>query len=318
MMITARLAVVPLALALIAPHAAAQRSNLEREMAQEEERGSDLTFRLTGSQRYAFDADIDGGGEVSVARTTLGFSMGGALGDRGARWGFLAGGEYSRYDFGGATTFVPGSADPFDDLWIATFGPQLIVPLGEGPWSLYGSVVLRFAGEDDAVFDGDSMTVRVVGGARWQASEELALTFGAFVSTQIEDDVRVFPLVRVEWQISDRLRLDTGGVEARGPGVSLTYDLTDSLSLALIGAYENRDYRLSDGNAALPSGVIRDSRVPISLELAWRPTPALELGFEAGVIAWQEFDVGNAQGVKIGDQETDPAAFLALRASFRF
>lgn len=304
--------------AMLAAPALAQRANVEREMAeQERDRASGLSFTISPSARYTFESDMDAGGEVSVFRTGLGFSMGGPIGDKGARWGFLAGGEYSKYDFSG-TAFVPGGADPFDDMWIATFGPQLIVPIGDGPWSLYGSVVLRFAGEDDALFDSDSMTVRGLAGARYEFSEDFALTVGAFVTTQIEDDVRVFPLVRVEWQITDKLRLDTGGIEARGPGVSLTYSFTDAWSLALIGAYESRDYRLDDDNAALPSGVIRDTRVPISLELAYRPSRQVELAVEGGVIAWQEFEVGDSTGLNLGDDETDLTPFIGLRASFRF
>ncbi|MEM9702408.1 MAG: hypothetical protein AAF907_08195, partial [Planctomycetota bacterium] len=98
-------------------------------------------------------------------------------------------------------------------------------------------------------------------GARYQFSDDLAVTLGAAVLSQIEDDVLPIPLLGIEWQINDQLRLDALGTEA-----TLSYDIFSdadygTLSTTATVAYDFRSYRLSGDNSVAPDGVLDDDAV---------------------------------------------------------
>lgn len=267
-------------------------------------------FQIGGGGAHAFDSDLDSAGSVSVSRAALEFTFDAPVGSR-ARLAVDVKNEASFYDFDGATTLLPGTGDPWDTLYSVAVAPTLRVGV-DSSWSWFVGMDARFAGEADADI-GDSLTFGAMAGARYAFSENFALTFGAFGSTRLEDDPLVLPLIGVEWKITDTLRLTT-----RGTGLSLTATLTETLEFSILGAWSSRDYRLEDDRAINPEGVIRDTRVPMGVELAWSPNRSVRIALEAGVIAWQEYETFDLNGNDIADDNTDPTAYVGLAAVVRF
>lgn len=267
-------------------------------------------FQIGGGGAHAFDSDLGSAGNVSVTRAALEFTFDAPIGSR-ARLAVDVKNEVSFYDFEGATTLLPGTGDPWDTLSSVSVGPTLRVGV-DANWSWFVGMDTRFAGETDAKI-GDSLAFGAVAGARYAFSENFALTFGAFGSTRLEDDPLVLPLIGVEWKINDTLRLTT-----RGTGLSLTATLTETLEFSILGAWSSRDYRLEDERAINPEGVIRDTRVPMGVELAWSPNRAVRIALVAGVVAWQEYETFDRNGNDIADDSTDPTAYVGLAAVVRF
>lgn len=267
-------------------------------------------FQIGGGGAHAFDSDLDSAGNVSITRAALEFTFDAPIGSR-ARLAVDVKNEASFYDFEGATTLLPGTGDPWDTLYSVSVAPTLRVGV-DANWSWFVGMDARFAGEADADI-GDSLTFGAMAGARYAFSENFALTFGAFGSTRLEDDPLVLPLIGVEWKISDTLRLTT-----RGTGLSLTATLTETLEFSILGAWSSRDYRLEDDRLVNPEGVVRDTRIPVGVELAWSPTRAVRIALEAGIVAWQEYETFDLNGNDIADDNTDPTAYVGLAAVVRF
>ncbi len=267
-------------------------------------------FEIGAGFGHAFDADIDGAGSVAVSRAGLEFSFDAPIAER-IRIAFEVNSEASFYDFDGAATLLPGAADPWDDLYSVSFGPTVRVGVDDN-WSWFVGADVRFSGEADSDV-GESATFGGLAGARYAFSKTFALTFGAFGTSRLEDDPLILPLIGLEWQITDKVRLAT-----RGTGLSITAELSDAFEFSILGAWNSRDYRLEDGRVINPEGVVRDTRVPIGVEVAWSPNPAIRVALEAGVVAWQEFETFDRSGNDIADDNTDPTAYVGLAAVFRF
>jgi hypothetical protein len=271
--------------------------------------GDDVRWRLEATGEHTFEQDLDGPGDVALSRSGLEGSLSAPLAD-GLRAGLFAGYEWARYDFDGATGLAPGRSDPWDDLHQATLGASLDVE-GSERWSFFARLGATWAGETDASLGG-GLTYQGFGGARWRFRDDLAFTLGLLGLSRLEDDPIVVPILGIDWRITDRLRFYTPG-----PGLALAATLADHWELAVSAGWETRDYRLDGGRPGLPDGVVRDDRVPLALELAYRRGPA-RLALRAGATLYQEFEIDDRTGDGISRVETDPAPFLGIRGGLRF
>jgi hypothetical protein len=176
--------------------------------------------------------------------------------------------------------------------------------------SAFGGVSLQSsvaAGEDFS----EGITVGVNGGVRRVISPQLAYVVGLAVSTRIEEDLKVIPLIGVEWTINPEWRLSVVGPRGR-----LAYKLTPTWTAFGQIAYESREWRLDD-EAAIPAGVLRQGAVPASAGVEWALGPA-RLTATVGVPLAHEYRIDNRDGDKLFETDVeDSVAFgLSVRVGF--
>ena len=76
---------------------------------------------------------------------------------------------------------------------------------------------------------------------------------------------------------------------------------------------------MSDSSSApIPDGILRDSGIVASVELAFKPSDAITLAVEGGGVIAQEFELTDRRGRRITETDADTAFFIGLRASFAF
>lgn len=246
-------------------------------------------------------------GEVdSRVRTTLTrMDVGGlwSINDR-LQLGLETDAAYGHYHFRRLEKILNVGEPPLRDVFSVKIAPSVIYSL-DSKWSLVGGVNVAINGdaEADAL---DSLTFGGFAGARRQWNDRFALTFGLFATTRIEDDVRVLPLVGVEWQISERWRL-----ESRGPGGRLSYQLFEPLQIFLGMSFDSHDYRLDDAST-IPEGVVRDESFPISLGLEWKASPLASVTLQAGNAFGRSLEFADKNGSTLAEADTTGSLFVSL------
>jgi hypothetical protein len=269
---------------------------------------SPWSLSITALGQHTFSAAVDGeggsdAGDVSITRASTAVNVGYAATDSL----FLSLGvtpEFSWYDFD-EDTFGTDSLNTYE----VGFTPALAYRLDE-TWSFRVAGLFDTASETGET--GNSWTFGAIGTVRYAFSPTFALTGGLLVTSQLEDNVLVIPIVGVEWQISERVRL-----ESRGLGLDLIVDLTDDLSLTVGAAYESRAFRLKD-IGPIDEPILRDRRVPVTVQLGWTPHRNVELFVRGGAVVWQEFRLDDEDGDEITESNTDPAGFIGGGATIRF
>jgi hypothetical protein len=180
----------------------------------------------------------------------------------------------------------------------------------------------RWDYEKDASMS-DGFTYGALAGVSWRINENLAIGpgFGAF--TQLEDSgVDVFPALLIDWQISDSWNMTTGsGLGAtEGPGLTLNYQLDESLSFSLAWRYERIRFRLDDDGVA-PEGVGEDENFPVVLSMQYDPNPNFSLAVFAGAKFDGKLTIENSSGREI-DREAydmvDTVPIFGFAARWRF
>jgi hypothetical protein len=266
---------------------------------------------VDGGAIYQFDTDLDEGGDYNATRaairatsryqwqndTSLGLSL---------EYGF------DGYDFNGDRGFA--ARDPWSDIHSFSISTPLRWNMGKN-WRGFFVPTVRSTGESGASF-GDTITGGGFAGAAYRFGERLIIGPGIGVISKIEDSASVFPIIIVNWMITDRLSLETGGGlgATLGPGLSLHYQATDRWRLTLGGRYETLRFRL-DEDGRVANGVGEDKSFPLFLGARYEKGPlALNLigGFEFG----GELRLEDANGNKITDQSYDTGAFLGFTFSY--
>jgi hypothetical protein len=256
------------------------------------------------------DADLDNGVTFSANRAFTRFSAI-SRGETGTSYGLALG--LGRYDYDFGEDFAP---------WNKTRFIRLSAPVrfqaGE-TGSVFISPQVRWDYDENASAS-DGYTYGVLGGIAWRFNENLTIgpAFGAFSELE-EGGMNVFPALLVDWNINARWNLNTGsGLGAsEGPGLTLSYRISDASRLSLSGRSENIRFRLDDEGLA-PGGVGEDSALPLVVSYLYEPNPATSLSVFAGAEFNGELTLRDSQGRRIDRQSYDTAPLLGFAVRLRF
>ncbi len=269
---------------------------------------------LQSGVSHQADADIDDGGSFSVNRFYIEGGPGYTLGE-GRRVGLSVGYGIDAYDFSGSGGLA--ALGPWDEVHALRFSLPVRWRL-DRDWSLFASPTLRFTAESGADFD-DAMTGGGFAGVSYRVGDRLTIGPGVGVLTQLEDSVRVIPMLMVDWKIAEGLFLSTGRSfgATLGPGLTLAWEPAPAWELSIGGRAESLRFRLhKDGK--VPGGVGDDHAFPIFCGALYRFTPRVRAGIFGGVETGGELRLEDASGHTVTEQDHDPARFLGVSVSARF
>jgi hypothetical protein len=274
---------------------------------------------------WAFTVD---GGAAHQSRVDLKDNEGGFAVDR---WYFSAGVDYgwsprdsiglsvgagaSTYEFDEETDV--NGAPPWERIednrvslsWrfgFGTTGSAIVIPS------------LRHYRESGASTSG-SDTYGLLAAAFWRLSETLTIGPGIGVFSRLEDSTRVFPILAIDWDISERWNLSTGrGLAAsQGPGLTLSYQLDPNWSFGLTGRYEEVEFRLDDEGPA-PNGIGRDQSMPLVVSARLQPDPDISFLAFIGAEFGGQLTLMDDSGRTIEESDYDVAPLFGAAFSFRF
>ena len=274
---------------------------------------NDLKFTVYTGAETSLETDIEGGGNVDVFRLRFGVTGTAGL-TRDLDLAVSVGYGLDLYDFSGTTRL--GGVDPWGDIHTLSIGALLSLNLNDD-WTAFAGPVFQFAREDNADLD-DSFIGGGVVGATYKVSSALTVGGGLGLVSQIEDDPRFFPVIVLDWEISDTLRLTSQTTGASGrSGLELVYDLGNDWETAIGGSYDFRRFRLDDEGIA-PDGVGEETRLPIRARLSYRAGDHFVIDLYAGIALSGELELQDSNGAGIGQEDVDPAGLLGVTVTISF
>jgi hypothetical protein len=255
---------------------------------------------------------IDGGGEVDSVRIYAELGRTWSVGPQ-SRLGVSLGYGEQHYDFSGAGFASP---DPWGRVRELRLGAQYIQRT-DSPWSLFAFPSLRFSAEQGAALD-DGVTVGLLAGGTYRFSENLSIGPGVGVFSEIEDDVSLFPVLLLDWAITDRLSLESGRgfAASRGPGLQLRWRQSSTWDFALGGRYEKVRFRLDDDGPAA-DGVGEDESLPIFAVARYHASRDSSVSLLVGARAAATLRLENSRGDPVREVDADTGAFYGLTFSTR-
>lgn len=274
-----------------------------------------MSFDLDGGMAFQSSADLkDSEGSFSVNRWFVSMGLSYAWDSR-TSIGISAGGGSSKYDFDDLTAIGDGTPwEEIEDTRIAITGR-----FGFGDT---GSIIIipaaRYNGENDSK-SSDGRTYGLFAAAAWRINEGLTIGPGIGVFSRLEDGTRIFPILVIDWDISERWNLSTGRgmASSQGPGLTLSYALSQSWSLGIAGRRENVEFRLDDIGPA-PGGVGRDQSIPLVATATWDPNRMVNLSVFAGIELNGKLKLKNSADELVEKSSYDPAPIFGATFKLHF
>jgi hypothetical protein len=263
---------------------------------------------------YQFETYSDGGGSFSVNRFFI--QTGASYAPDFLRNVSLAAGYgFDSFQFSGSTGFA--ALRP----WKTVHSFRISAPMRWGfnkRWTLFVLPTVRTALEDGAALK-DSFMGGGFAGFTYRFGDRLTIGPGIGVITEIEDTPTVFPVLLIDWKISERFSLSTGrGMGATmGPGLVLSCKASKKWTVSLGGRIEKLRFRLNS-NGPSPGGVGEDRSFPLFAGVTWRFLPMGRISLAGGVELGEEHRLFDPQGNLLAKEYYDPAGFVGLSFSMRF
>jgi len=262
---------------------------------------------------YLASTDIDGGGSYSSRVLTLGIGT-----MRPVSSQTLAGisFNYSIYDnrFSDANAF--GVTKPWGDVERIGLSAPVIVRNDTG-WTYMLIPSLDFLRERDADW-GDSLTYgAILSGSRvYDPKHRFGIGLGVF---QQLEDVKAFPFLAVEWQLTDTLRLNNPlPAGPTGPaGLEINYRLNPKWELGIGTAYRRVRFRLTD-DGPYPGGVGEESGIVVFLHAATRVGADVSIDLYGGSLFDGELQVEDSGGHDIARHGFDTAPLFGATVRRQF
>lgn len=273
--------------------------------------------QLASDFRNDFETDLDGGDEFEAWQLGVAGDFGGPI-NESILVGMRAGYHYAKYDFrlDNGTGIPPTYGgrelpkDPWGSINTVDLAPTATVLVGSRV-SLVGAVPIRWAGESGARDNG--WIAGINGLVRWQVTDRLAVGAGIGVTSQLEDDAETFPIVSLDWQLTEALRLRTEGSWAQGGQAVLLWGPAEAIALSVSAGYERVRFRLDDnGFQADRDGIGEITAIPIEVGFRFRLFEGAWFDFRAGLGVAGRLRVEDERGNKLYDQDYDPAPRVGI------
>jgi outer membrane receptor protein involved in Fe transport len=274
----------------------------------------DWRVRVDTGALHRWQTDLDADGEVALDAWSIRFGADKAV-IPDLRLGLTAGYGERHYGFEGETGF--GALKPWSNVRELRLSGSLSWKADER-WNLFAVPTMRWFAEEGADLS-DGQTGGLLAAASYRVNDRLSIGPGFGVFSELEDEVDWFPILAIDWKLTDRLALRTGSgfAATRGPGLSLDWRPSDQWSLSLGARYEKARFRLDDKGVAA-SGVGEETAVPVYLGATRRFGSHLSLSLIAGVEFAGELRLEDDDGGLIDKTRFDPAAFGGATLDLRF
>ena len=301
---------------LLVSTVSAQTEPPEREPWVDQEPDFDLQFTAGARFEHQFKSEIDDGGSMTVSRFNAGLGVGAPITDRLSINGLLRY-EYDHYRFRGSSGAFGGD-QPWRNVHTVSFGAVLNADL-TNDWRVFGGPIFQFSGESGARAT-DSFIGGGIIGTSFDFSDDLTIGGGVGIVSQIEDSVRVFPVIVLNWQITEELRLSSQSARSASDfgGLELIYQFHPQWEVAFGGAYRFRRFRLDSSDTDASRGVGQDSYLPLWGRITYNFAPQASVTAFGGASLNGRLDLEDRDGNRLAREDYDNASFVGVALNVRF
>lgn len=279
--------------------------------------------RLELDYRNQFKAKTDSGDSFEAWRVGLAGEFGGPI-NESILLGIRGGYQHTNYNFRLDDKANPppdyGSnrlpRDPWGGINSFQIVPSATILVGSR-LSVIAAVPIRWAAETGSRRNAFAAGISSI--VRWQITDNFRVGVGIGVTSQLEDDAETFPIVSLDWQITDALQFQTEGSWLQGGNAVLLWGANQSIRLTFSAGYERDRFRMDDnGFQTDRNGIGEVTAVPLDIGLRFRLYEAAFFDFRLGLAVAGRLRVENNNGRKLYDHSYDPAPRIGLALTLPF
>ncbi len=259
-----------------------------------------------------FNSNIDNGGEIGISRGGLELRLGKKVTDQDSmKFKFKA--MRDDYDFGGVAGL--GLQNPWSSIDTVDFALSWFHAVDQDK-TLFAAGLVRSSYEHDF---SDGLVGGGSAGFIQRYSPTLTLGLGVGIIGQIHDDPYVFPVLVLDWEISENLRVTSDLVTRFGSqtGVELVWTPNSEWSVGVGISYDYSRFRLNDSGIA-PNGAGEATSWPLSFRATRHVSPDFDITFYGGVVYNGELRLFDQARNQLSIDNYDEAGVIGIMGQIRF
>lgn len=259
-----------------------------------------------------FSNDDAGGGSVSVERFDF---RGGVPLIRNEDNLLAIGFRYAldRYDFDGTTAdwgsvhyanLGLASRWQVNDRWL---------------WANYG--VAGVAAEEGSN-KSDGVTFNLISIAEYEVNDRLTIGPGVGISSKIDQDISVFPIIAIDWEINDEWTLGSGPSEVAVAGANVYLEcrpkkFDDQWMFTAGVSYSGSTFKLSS-NATTADGSAEERMASAYAAASYKMESGVKLSLIAGYHFFQSYGIFDNGGNELSKEILEDAPYVGVSVGFDF
>ena len=275
--------------------------------------GQRKNFKLSVSAIHQFDTNLDEGGDFNVNRYLFKLGWDKKISDT------LKAGISFNYDLHDYSFSKPAAFEYLTKLKnLQSFGlaTRIIYTINQD-WRLVVIPSIEASKESDADLE-DSLIYGGIFSAGYRVSPDLMIGTGFGIFSRLEE-VSYFPVVFINWEITDRLRLSNpfNSGPTSPAGLELSYTFHKSWEIACGGGYRSYRFRLKDKGIA-SNGILQEKSVPVWGRITLRSGSLVKVDLNTGAFLLGKLKIEDQDGHEISKDQYDTAPFIAVTISLKF
>ena len=275
--------------------------------------GQRKNFKLSVSAIRQFDTNLDEGGDFNVNRYLFQLGWDKRISDT------LNAGISFNYDLHDYFFSNPAALEyltKLKNLQSFGLGTRIMYKINED-WRLIVIPSIEASKESDADLE-DSLIYGGIFSAGYRVSPDLMIGTGFGIFSRLEE-VSYFPIVFINWEITDRLRLSNpfSGGPTSPAGLELSYTFNKSWEIACGCGYRSYRFRLKDEGVA-SNGILQEKAVPVWGRITLRSGSLVKVDLNTGALLLGKLKIEDQDGHEIDEDQYDAAPFIALTVSLMF
>ena len=294
------------------------------EAAKDESGRLPITASIGGSEQFKSEIDKNNAGSFTLTRFNASIRVPVKLNDEfRLNTSFRYGLDYYSWDD------IPANSSTLWD-YINTIQGTAILAWSpqDSSFSYFGGGFAKMSAESGVALNRAATGGGIVG-LNYKVSDTLSIGGGLAVSSQLEDNAAVLPILLAKWQFADNWRLDLGmtDVATTGYGADVKWLFSQEWEFGIGLQVHKNKFRI-EGNqndtstlwngANTKNGVATEQAATIYLDSTWHASEKVDFGAFAGVASGGKLKLADSSGNNEVKEDYKAAAILGLKASVRF
>ena len=254
----------------------------------------------------------DAGGSVSVDR--FGFRGGvpliieeGNLLAIGFRYAL------DRYDFRGAT------AD-WESIHHANLGLASRWQVNDG-WLWANYAIAGISAEEGSDKD-QGFNFNFISIAEYKVSDRLTIGPGVVVTSQVDQDIDIIPIIAIDWKINDEWTFASGPSEVAAAGANVYFEYTpkalhEKWMFTTGFSYGSQNFKITD-NSFIADGSGEERLASAYLAASYKMESGVKLSAIAGYHFLQSYSIFDGGGTELSKEILEDAPFFGVSVGFEF
>jgi hypothetical protein len=169
---------------------------------------------------------------------------------------------------------------------------------------------------------GGGFNLNYISIAEYKVNDRLTIGPGVVVTSQVDQDIEVIPIIAIEWKINDEWTFASGPSEVAAAGANVYFEYTpealhEKWMFTTGFSYGSQNFKIAS-NSTVSDGSGEERLASAYLAASYKMNSGVKLSAIAGYHFFQSYSIYNGGGTELSKEILEDAPFFGVAVGFEF